>query len=631
MSYLHNKLIKKLFFLLILIIFSSSSFSEVVYSDSFSVLAQKLIEKTTSKNINIEEAGIISKIIAQKLKNNNINISSKNDLYLLSKLVEHSYYSTFNELDYFLKKFKKESIKNNKNFLETYYLINGYILEYTDENKAIHSYNEAIKYGLINKNNEILFDTYMSLARLYIHKKNYILSLENIEKSKKYITSVSSELLIIDTKVEYYYYLNMYELSLSENIKLMDKLMLIKEGEIKNYILIDYKLAFYLMQSLLYFKLNRLEESIIYSNKAIKLANEIKDDFEIIYGNIVLVNSLISSGDIILAKNSLELIKSKYDKFKDDADIYYNVEVIRHLYYKKIKNYKKSYEIIKALEKRVQKTEPRFVYRLYVFVSEISHDLGYNEESLNYRNKYINHLISNHNEKSITFANFYEQKKNKINLSNNKILLNKKLKKNKKGILLAKKEIKTLNKLLKNNILISVFLVILVLIILFFRIKYYKISNKDVLTNLSNRRFLNKSSDKVFRTGKVFSYILFDLDDFKSINDTYGHNVGDKVIKEIARIMKEETRSGDVLSRVGGEEFIVLTKNNLAVTKTIAERIRLSIQNNNFNKIEKNLKVTASFGISTNKNKEKTLSEMYEESDKNLYISKHGGKNIVTY
>ena len=157
-----------------------------------------------------------------------------------------------------------------------------------------------------------------------------------------------------------------------------------------------------------------------------------------------------------------------------------------------------------------------------------------------------------------------------------------------------------------------------------------KLSNIDFLTKINNRRcmqkILNKELKRAKRYDKSLSVILFDVDNFKSINDTYGHNAGDKVLKSISRIVSKMIRESDHFGRWGGEEFIlILPETSLENAALLAEEIRHDLENFNF---EEPSQVTCSFGISEYTGEAET-SELVSKSDHALYEAKENGKNRV--
>ena len=121
--------------------------------------------------------------------------------------------------------------------------------------------------------------------------------------------------------------------------------------------------------------------------------------------------------------------------------------------------------------------------------------------------------------------------------------------------------------------------------------------------------------------------LVSDIDKFKNINDTYGHGVGDEVLKELALIVQKQIREYDLFARWGGEEFVlVTTKTDIVTAEKIAEKIRLAIEKHTFPEVKK---VTASFGLSCAKNEFETFEAILEKADKGLYQAKETGRNKV--
>lgn len=155
---------------------------------------------------------------------------------------------------------------------------------------------------------------------------------------------------------------------------------------------------------------------------------------------------------------------------------------------------------------------------------------------------------------------------------------------------------------------------------------------KDPLTKVYNRRymleFLERNIDKSYNFGAQLSIVIFDIDYFKSLNDTYGHLVGDEILKNLCTVVCGKIRNTDIFSRYGGEEFIAVFPN---VTKEIAydraEEIRKVIEDSTLtNKVNKN--ITISGGVAQYC-KGMTVEELIEVADKNLYTAKELGRNII--
>lgn len=156
----------------------------------------------------------------------------------------------------------------------------------------------------------------------------------------------------------------------------------------------------------------------------------------------------------------------------------------------------------------------------------------------------------------------------------------------------------------------------------------------DHLTGLYNRRYMQKTFEREFSRAKRYStaisIAMFDIDHFKKINDTYGHQFGDKVLAEISKSISNSLRKSDYIARYGGEELIaVLPETNKANTLIPIERIRKSIEDMDFECHGKIVKVTVSVGIATLLPKMMGESELIEAADKALYKAKETGRNKV--
>ena len=159
-----------------------------------------------------------------------------------------------------------------------------------------------------------------------------------------------------------------------------------------------------------------------------------------------------------------------------------------------------------------------------------------------------------------------------------------------------------------------------------------KMARQDQLTGLNNRRVLiealSESSAIAARYNRPVSVIFFDLDDFKSINDHFGHFEGDIVLKAVANLLKTHCRLTDVYGRWGGEEFlIILPESNLCQAFQSAEKIRLALQGYDFGSSIPTT-VTGSFGVAQLSSKE-SINSIIQRVDKALYRAKSAGKNSV--
>jgi two-component system cell cycle response regulator len=158
-----------------------------------------------------------------------------------------------------------------------------------------------------------------------------------------------------------------------------------------------------------------------------------------------------------------------------------------------------------------------------------------------------------------------------------------------------------------------------------------QLARTDELTGLHNRRSFNESFSLAFsaaqRHGHSLSLISIDLDNFKAVNDTFGHSVGDLVLVEFAKLLLEMVRVEDIVARWGGEEFsILLSHTDCEAAAALAERIRNSFEQNS--KSVRPFAITASFGVAQLQTREQ-INSLIQRADDALYCAKHDGRNRV--
>ena len=178
-------------------------------------------------------------------------------------------------------------------------------------------------------------------------------------------------------------------------------------------------------------------------------------------------------------------------------------------------------------------------------------------------------------------------------------------------------------------------LVILIFIMIYIVKHYSDEKNKfmikayiDPLTKLYSRAKFNSDISNLISIDEEnkYSLIIFDIDHFKNVNDTYGHDVGDIILQEFAYITKETLRENDMIYRWGGEEFIILVKDaSKHSLETLAEKLRVAIQTHDFSHIGH---ITSSFGIALGKSND-TKDTLLKRADLNLYKAKQNGRNCV--
>jgi diguanylate cyclase (GGDEF)-like protein len=162
-----------------------------------------------------------------------------------------------------------------------------------------------------------------------------------------------------------------------------------------------------------------------------------------------------------------------------------------------------------------------------------------------------------------------------------------------------------------------------------------RLSSTDRLTGLYNRGHWEESLQREYarhrRYGSFAALVMFDIDHFKKINDTYGHQAGDQVIQRVAEVVREHIRSVDIAGRYGGEEFAVLMPDTeLRGAAIFAERLRRSVEALQVSHEGQVITFTISLGVADLRSPSKDYKQLIEWADQALYASKKGGRNRVS-
>ncbi len=175
-------------------------------------------------------------------------------------------------------------------------------------------------------------------------------------------------------------------------------------------------------------------------------------------------------------------------------------------------------------------------------------------------------------------------------------------------------------------------------------IRYYEqqkeleiLARKDGLTNLYNHRtimeLMEKEFQKAIRDQFSIAFLMFDIDYFKKVNDTYGHSTGDRVLKHVGNLLQASPKLSDLIGRYGGEEFcIILSGQSFENVLTYSERLRKSIETQHFSSENIRIRVTASIGISYKKPLlDASVNDIIITADQKLYSAKKNGRNRIEY
>jgi two-component system, cell cycle response regulator len=154
-----------------------------------------------------------------------------------------------------------------------------------------------------------------------------------------------------------------------------------------------------------------------------------------------------------------------------------------------------------------------------------------------------------------------------------------------------------------------------------------ELGRRDALTGLPNRRTFDEHLDSLFAPGRAtdqpFALVLFDIDHFKQVNDTRGHDAGDQVLRDVATIAQRRMRAGEQIFRIGGEEFAIVIGGDRDAAVIVAERVRVAVES------ESDLP-TLSAGVAAFPQDAHTRDQLFQEADRALYAAKLGGRNTVS-
>ena len=377
--------------------------------------------------------------------------------------------------------------------------------------------------------------------------------------------------------------------------------------------------------ALIYRKLGNYSEAFKKTKEALRHAEMAKD----YYRQATLLNNIgymyltmkKFRKSLIYHRRALNLAKER--KFDDLFPYIYSG--LGELYYQ-MGNYKKArIYLLRALEKDTH-DDPDLERPLYKSLANTFIALNDMKQAQKYSNEYQKYM------EDLYSPRFFEKIEKLITTLENRE------KQTEIQLLSSEKRRKEL--VIKLFLLGSVVLIVLLLWIYFrYRAKQKmnryldKISRHDPLTGLSNRRDvlekLEIERERAQRTGYPYVVVMCDIDDFKKVNDTYGHRGGDIVLKGIADLFRQNFRREDIIGRWGGEEFIiVLCDTSIKGARQAIEKIRKKIENTTFNYRKHKIKVTLTFGMCELK-PDRYIEDCINLADEALYKGKELGKNCV--
>jgi len=638
-------MLKRAFLVYFFLIFCVFSFS----SDKVSLLKKKLNKVSGSEKVDILNKlaqGYLkisikeSKIYAMEAlkKSEKLNYR-KGKLEAISNLGLSLYYlSDYKNAAKYFKRMFNESIELNNNkkradalrYLGATNAILGYYnraLENFLESKSI--YEELGNKKNISKSLNNIGNVYQRLSNFEKALKYYFDALKIMEEigDKKSISTLLNnigntfnELEQFDTALEYHKKSYNIRKNLGNNREIANSLNNI---------------------GLIYIHKRNYRKALNYLKESMKIRQKINDKmgYAESLNNIGKAYQGQNKLDTAL-KNYLEALKIK-EKIGNKWSIAYTLKDIGNLHLQK-KDYKKAKIYInRGLDIAEEIKAKNLIRDFYLEIYKLNHK----------QKKYSN---------ALEYLKLYYEQKNSILTEKNRERINKmetnyKMDKKEKEIEIKQLEISK-QKTIKNYMMIISILALLTAVLIYSRyrlnlkmnkeishknkelVKAYEeidiLARMDPLTKVSNRRDviqkIKEEKNRFLRNKKPFALILGDIDNFKRVNDKYGHEAGDSVLKSVAQLIKSMIRKKDTIGRWGGEEFILfLPETKSRSARSIAERIRKEIANNEFIVDEKTtINISVTFGISVF-DKDMKIDEVIRKSDEALYQGKRKGKNCV--
>ena len=451
------------------------------------------------------------------------------------------------------------------------------------------------------------FEIYNYLAIINLQQEKFLNALTYYEEAFKYADK-ESKIIIKVNMATAYRYMGAYVTATNILDKMLDSSLIFRNENsyLEEYTLLNLAETYFAVNDMTDF--NSTIEQV--SNTYYYIPENELEDLKILLDSYLIIKA-ISENNLDLVPNYISEIE-RLEKYTNS--IYSELEMIKTrsygMYYESIGEFDLALDYFSKLEELADNEGASYI-SLFSISERISIYKKLND------NKNARSLINRYYEKqtSITDINNYEFKY----YIDNKIINNHEL------------------PFLKETIIVLIILFLTSILLVLFYLKKARESKldslKDGLCNIYNRRFLDSYINNLKEKDLPISFLMIDVDYFKLYNDNYGHQAGDFILKNIASVLKKNSRKEDIVARYGGEEFCVLLKGASKYSSiNYAKRIKENLDNLNiphkYSKVSGH--VTFSIGIYTTYTKN-DLKNSIKFSDKALYISKTKGRNTYTY
>ncbi|BBB33470.1 signal transduction protein [Thermotomaculum hydrothermale] len=499
---------------------------------------------------------------------------------------------------------------------------------YADKLDSERKNNEAIKYYQMYGNlckklqdNKGIYYAYVSMGICYKREKNFAKAFEYYQKALVAVEKIKDRNLRFKKKAAMYTNLG----SLFEVLRFYKKsIEFYKMSNKYREKAKDYaeKYVNYLNIGQSYSQMGKLDLAVKYSLLAYNYFFTQKDYYNLCFSANNLAYQYLKAGNLNESQKFHNIaLKLALERGYNDM-LPYIYSGLGELYFAKgdFKNslkYQNLAEKIAEDDFEVLRTIYMAFYKLYSATGDL-------DKAAKYRNKYEKLA-----EEFFDYKNFEKVEDFMSYLVKEK---------NRQKMLVLEKE-KKIRELVAELSILALFLALIILGFLYYRYKTKQkinayldmLSKKDPLTNLYNRRaileIIDIEKERFERTKRPFCISICDIDYFKKVNDTYGHSIGDIVLKGIASILKENLRNTDFVARWGGEEFLIfLPETDIKAAEKVLEKLRKLAESKKFSAGKIDFNVTLTFGVCEF---QKSVEHTIELADKALYKGKKSGKNKV--
>ena len=558
------------------------------------------------------------------LANDNLYLQNQNSLIQADKL-RRSAPENFNQLLIQLNKKQKKLTLKQQNHLR---YLNGYQLAFQGR------YQQALK--LLKKLTKtavepaLIFRTRLTILNTLIAIQDWPLGLKHLTQILKLLPTINdtkNKTMALSIITIFYNQLGQYQLGLTYTDKLKQ---LSQQTNNKRSQCIAAQLSLEAQFSL--DQLLPFNAQIFQGIKTCQVANEIiaVNLIRTYLAQLYVENDQTNKALTLLIDNFNEIKATHYPLLLAET----NVILAKIFWQKQDLKQAEHYAFQTILQAKRLKTTKQII-KAYFLLYQINQQNKKYQQALNYHKKYT--------EADKTYLNEVQTKTLAFQLAKNKN------QRQLQQITLLNKQNKLLNvqqKLTKtqqeNERLFIAMLIAIVTLLIFWSYKTFStqkqlrlLAEYDALTGIFNRgHFTQVASTTVEHCKKnkqSISCVLFDLDDFKNINDSYGHACGDWVLKEVVKACQKVIRTNDIFARLGGEEFCILLPScSIERAEKLSEHYRKMIAYINTESTGHNFKVTASFGITSSETSSYDLNTLINNADHAMYQSKNNGKNQLT-